>query len=212
LDTIYTFLIASTLLCIAPGPDNIFVLAQSALFGYKKGLFVTLGLCTGLIAHTSAVALGVAALIKSSHFAFTTLKLAGAFYLLYLAWHAFTASSNKTSDIQHIRLSNLKFYRRGIVMNITNPKVTLFFLAFLPQFTNPDQGSVVQQVFILGLLFILITFVVFGSIAAMAGVLGNWLNRTPTAQLYLNRGAGLVYSALALNLLFTDSSFSTFSA
>lgn len=202
MESIYTFTIASILLCIAPGPDNIFVLTQSALYGSKKGFFVTLGLCTGLVAHTTMVALGIAALIKASLFAFTMLKFAGALYLLYLAWHAFTAALNNLNDSIKNRVTDVQFYRRGIVMNITNPKVSIFFLAFLPQFTNPDQGNVIQQIFLLGSLFILITLIVFGAVGVMAGRLGSWLNRSPKAQFYLNRIAGLVYITLALNLLF----------
>ncbi|MEJ2612366.1 MAG: LysE family translocator [Candidatus Thiodiazotropha sp.] len=202
METLFTFLITSTLLCIAPGPDNIFVLTQSALYGSKKGIFVTLGLSTGLVAHTTMVALGVAALIKASPFAFTMLKFAGAFYLLYLAWHTFTASLNNLNSPIKNRLSDFQFYQRGIIMNITNPKVGIFFLAFLPQFTDPDGGGLIQQIFLLGLMFILITLMVFSAVAVMAGTLGSWLNHSPKAQLHLNRVAGLVYIALALNLLF----------
>ncbi|MES9850885.1 MAG: LysE family translocator [Candidatus Thiodiazotropha sp. L084R] len=205
METIYTFLFTSILLCIAPGPDNIFVLTQSALFGCKKGILVTLGLCTGLIVHTTAVAFGVAAIIKASPFAFTILKYIGAFYLLYLAWQAFSTSLKNLGDTQSNRLSDFQFYRRGIIMNITNPKITIFFLAFLPQFTNPDQGGVILQVLFLGLLFILITSVVFGAVAFMAGSLASWFNRSPIVQVYLNRIAGVVYSTLALNLLFGSS-------
>lgn len=202
METIYTFLLASLLLCIAPGPDNIFVLTQSALHGAKKGVLVTLGLCTGLIVHTIAVALGVAALVKASPVAFNLLKYMGAFYLLYLAWKAFTSSLNPLGRFQDSRLSDLQFFGRGVIMNITNPKITIFFLAFLPQFTNPDQGGMIQQIFLLGFIFILITLMIFGAVAVMAGTLGSWLNHSPKAQFYLNRVAGLVYIALVLNLLF----------
>ncbi|MES9859341.1 MAG: LysE family translocator [Candidatus Thiodiazotropha sp. LLP2] len=205
METIYSFLLASILLCISPGPDNIFVLTQSALFGSKKGILVTLGLCTGLIVHTTAVAFGVAAIIKASPFAFTMLKYIGAFYLLYLAWQAFSTLLKNLGDTQSNRLSDFQFYRRGIIMNITNPKVTIFFLAFLPQFTNPDQGGVILQILFLGLLFILITSVVFGTVAFMAGSLASWFNRSPIVQIYLNRVAGVVYATLALNLLFGSS-------
>ncbi len=133
IETIVTFIFASSLLGIAPGPDNIFVLTQSALYGKKSGFFVTLGLCTGLIFHTAAVALGVAALLQASPLAFDVLKYLGAVYLLYLAWQAFksqpvAAVSETGSDISYKAL-----YIRGVVMNITNPKVSIFFLAFMPR-------------------------------------------------------------------------------
>ncbi len=92
-EALITFTIASALLSLAPGPDNIFVLMQSALYGRKSGVFITLGLCTGLLVHTTAVALGLAAIFMVSLTAFTVLKLAGAAYLLYLAWSAFSGNS-----------------------------------------------------------------------------------------------------------------------
>jgi threonine/homoserine/homoserine lactone efflux protein len=189
------------MLCLAPGPDNIFVLTQSALHGRTQAFLVTLGLCTGLIAHTTAVALGIAALLQASPNAFTVLKSIGALYLLYLAWLALSASLKKWQNSNGSTLPGHRLYRRGIIMNVTNPKVSIFFLAFLPQFTNPELGTVAQQIFLLGGLFILVTLLVFGGIAFLAGALGNWLNRSPITQIYLNRVAAAVYVALALNLI-----------
>jgi len=200
LESLITFLIASLLLAMAPGPDNIFVLAQSALYGQRAGILVTAGLCTGLIVHTSAVALGVAALFQASAAAFTALKIIGALYLLYLAWQAFSSSVSAVGNSKANKLSESQLYRRGIIMNVTNPKVSIFFLAFLPQFAVPEHGPVMQQIFLLGLLFIVATLVVFCSIALLAGKLGAWLNRSPKAQIYLNRLAGTVFVGLAIKL------------
>ena len=206
IDLLIAFILASALLSIAPGPDNIFVLMQSALYGKNLGIFVTLGLCTGLIVHTSAVAFGVAAVIQTSVVAFTALKIVGAAYLLYLAWQAFNTSA---SDF-HVVGSNLQsigaLYRRGIIMNLTNPKVTIFFLAFLPQFVSPEHGALVLQIFLLGGVFICVALVIFCAIAVAAGSLGDWLQRSPKAQLYLNRIAGTVFVLLALNLATAVSS------
>jgi Putative threonine efflux protein len=152
-DTLLLFLTASLLLCIAPGPDNIFVLTQSMLRGVGSGLLVTLGLCTGLLVHTSAVALGVAVIFQQSLLAFTILKLCGAAYLLYLAWGAFRAGASGLGSVKAAALDKAALYRRGIVMNITNPKVSIFFLAFLPQFTNPAQGHLTLQLLELGAIF-----------------------------------------------------------
>ena len=204
LATAYAFIPVSLVLCLAPGPDNIFVLTQSALFGRVKGYLVTLGLCTGLIVHTLVVALGFAALLKTSPLAITLLKIVGAGYLSYLGWLAMRAAKNSLTDGESVSLSLAQLYRRGIIMNVTNPKVTIFFLAFLPQFTNPQQGQVAQQIMLLGLLFIFVTLVTFGVIAFLAGSLGSWLNRSPKAQQTLSRIAGLVFIALAVNLLFSD--------
>ena len=199
-ESIIAFVFAAAALSIAPGPDNIFVLTQSALYGRKSGVLITLGLCTGLIAHTSAVALGVAAIFQTSQVAFTVLKVAGALYLLYLAWQAFTASPDPTGGNGSTPRTGGALYRRGIIMNITNPKVSIFFLAFLPQFTSPEHGVLAVQIFLLGALFIAVGLVIFVSIAMLAGTLGNWLNRSPKAQIYLNRLAGTAFAGLALKL------------
>ena len=200
IESLTTFVIASVLLALAPGPDNIFVLTQSSVNGSKAGLSVTLGLCTGLLVHTSAVALGLAALFNASYAAFTTVKIIGALYLLYLAWQAFPASSQKIQNSQARKLTGLQFYFRGVLMNVTNPKVTIFFLAFLPQFTNPDYGPVVQQVFLLGMVFIVVTLAIFGTVAVLSGSLGSWLNRSPQSQIIMNRLVGMVFVIMALKL------------
>ncbi|MEM9658400.1 MAG: LysE family translocator, partial [Planctomycetota bacterium] len=130
IQTVAAFSCAACLLALAPGPDNLFVLTQSIVYGQRAGLMVTLGLCTGLVGHSLAVACGVAAFVRTP-LTFTTLKCLGVGYLLYLAWQAFHATTFdlKASGQGPSGLGTL--YRRGIVMNATNPKVSLFFLAFL---------------------------------------------------------------------------------
>lgn len=201
------FFMASISLALVPGPDNIFVLLQSVLHGRKAGLFVTLGLCTGLLVHTTAVCLGVAVIFKTSVLAFNILKLIGAMYLLYLAWLSFKADSSHLSTKKTVDLSLRKLYYRGIFMNITNPKVAIFFLAFLPQFTDPSKGSIVLQMLLLGALFILATIVVFGSIAYFSGYIKEWLSQSEKAQLILNRIAGTIFIALAFKLMISDNTF-----
>jgi threonine/homoserine/homoserine lactone efflux protein len=203
LEAILTFSAASLLLALAPGPDNIFVLTQSAIHGKIAGLSVVLGLCTGLVGHSSAVAFGVAVFIQSSAPAFGILKFAGAGYLLYLAWQAFRAGAEKAGGVGAAPASRLRLYGRGVVMNITNPKVSLFFLAFLPQFASAQRGPVWLQILMLGGLFILATILVFSSIALLAGSLGEWLNRSARARRVLNRLSGLVFLGLALKLSVT---------
>jgi len=200
IESIIPFVIASALLSIAPGPDNIFVLTQSSLYGKKSGVLITLGLCTGLIVHTAVVAFGVAVIFQTSSIAFIVLKAVGAGYLLYLAWQAFSASAENLQGKKSTLLSNTALYRRGIIMNITNPKVSIFFLAFLPQFASVDKGALAPQIFLLGTLFIGIALVIFSLIAILAGSLGDRLNSSPKAQLYLNRTAGIVLAALAVKL------------
>ncbi|MBQ9405964.1 MAG: LysE family translocator [Desulfovibrio sp.] len=214
LDVMLTFFAAALLIGIAPGPDNIFVLTQSALYGMGAGVATTLGLVTGLCVHTTAVALGIAVIFQTSPLAFTLLKVIGAAYLLWLARLSFRAGATRADDAETAAGAAGRgadfpgyaaLYRRGIVMNVTNPKVSIFFLAFLPQFCTPARGSVALQVFSLGGLFILATIVVFCSVAALGGRLAVWFNRSATGQIVIQRLAGCVFIGLALALLFTGN-------
>lgn len=206
IESLVTFIFASALLSIAPGPDNIFVLTQSALYGRRSGLLITLGLCTGLIVHTFLVAFGIASIFQTSAIAFTALKIAGALYLLYLAWLAFTAGRSGLESAASTQRSAFALYQRGILMNLTNPKVSIFFLAFLPQFASLENGSLAPQIIILGSLFIIVALIIFGVISMLAGTLGTWLRKSGKAQVNLNRLAGIVLVALALKLIAAESS------
>ncbi|WP_085899705.1 LysE family translocator [Kiloniella majae] len=199
------------LLALTPGPDNIFVLTQSALNGKMAGILVVLGLCTGVLVHTTAVALGVAAIFKASPTAFNVLKIIGALYLLYLAWGALRAKAedisvtkdnlNGEQDVNRAqKIGYFKLYRRGIIMNVTNPKVSIFFLSFLPQFADPTRDSMSLQMIQLGGFFILSTILIFGSIALLAGAIGGYLQRSSKAQTIMNKTAGVVFIALAIKL------------
>ncbi|MFV3129335.1 LysE family translocator [Niveispirillum sp. KHB5.9] len=199
-DTLAAFIVTALLLAFAPGPDNIFVLTQSALKGPWKGVMVTLGLCTGLIVHTTAVALGVAVIFQTSQLAFTALKVVGALYLLYLAWGAWRAGPERLSDGEEARGEYGKLYLRGIIMNVTNPKVAIFFLAFLPQFTDPARGGLVVQMFVLGGVFMACALVAFSAIAFAAGGIRRWLRTSDRGQVLLNRIAALVFVGLAVKL------------
>lgn len=200
LETTVAFFSVSILLALTPGPDNVFVLLQSAMRGRMAGMLVVFGLCTGLLVHTSAVALGLAALFAASALAFTVLKFVGAAYLAYLAWHAFRAPAGIASGERPESMSRRQMYMRGIIMNVTNPKVAIFFLAFLPQFATPENGSLVLQILWLGGVFIIATLLVFGAIAYFSGAFGAVLQRSPRAQLLLNRLSGAVFLGLAARL------------
>ncbi|WP_221801178.1 LysE family translocator [Oceanobacter mangrovi] len=204
LDTAMIFFPIAILMAMAPGPDNIFVLTQSAVHGRRTGLLVLLGLCTGLMGHTAAVAMGVAAIFQTSEMAFTVLKLVGAVYLAWLAWQAFRSKAGSLDADTEGNKSACSLYLRGIVMNLTNPKVAIFFLAFLPQFVDPAQSSIAGQIIMLGVLAIIATLLVFTAIAFGASMIGEKLKRSAAAQLLLNRVAGTVFGALALKLALAD--------
>ncbi|MBP6164105.1 MAG: LysE family translocator [Aliarcobacter sp.] len=204
LETLIAFFTTSVLLAIIPGPDNIFVLTQSIFQGKKSGLIIMLGLCTGLIFHTLAVILGVAVIFQTSIFAFTILKIIGAIYLLYLAWQIFKAGNQKIdTKNNNANIDYKKLYYRGIIMNITNPKVSIFFLAFLPQFTNPNLGSIPLQMLLLGILFLIAALLVFSLIALYSAKLGKIINKSDKSQKILNKLVSLVFVALAIKLIST---------
>ena len=204
------FTAAAFALGVAPGPDNLFVLTQGALYGWRMGVAVTMGLCAGLLIHTAGVALGLAAFIQSSALAFNVLKMGGALYLLYLAWGAWRAAPVAPGAPTHAaevaaHPSAGAMFRRGLVMNVLNPKVAIFFLAFLPQFVAAEQGHVVAQVLLLGAIFIGVTFVVFSSVAIAAGAMRAWFVGSTATQRWLNRIAAIVFVALALRLALTSA-------
>ncbi|KAA3628247.1 MAG: LysE family translocator [Proteobacteria bacterium] len=204
IELLLLFFTTSILLGLAPGPDNLFVMAQSAQHGRKAGLLVTIGLCTGLLVHTSAVAFGLAAIFQASAVAFTVLKFVGAAYLLYLAWQAFRSSASDEGAALVGGVNVRRLYVRGIIMNVTNPKVSIFFLAFLPQFTDPAQGPIAPQVLLLGGLFIVATILVFGSISVLAGTMGSRFRRSALAQKALNWIAGSIFAGLAVKLAISE--------
>lgn len=205
LETLITFFGVSLLLGLTPGPDNLFVLVQSAQRGWRAGMAVVLGLCVGLVVHTAAVALGLAAVFAASAMAFTALKWCGAAYLAYLAWQALRAPAALACEAAPTAAaasgpSGRRMVARGAVMSLTNPKVLVFFLAFLPQFADPARGPVALQLMVLGAVFILATLLVFGAIACFTGAFGALLQRSARAQTVLNRVAGLVFLGLAVRL------------
>ncbi|NMM86251.1 threonine transporter RhtB [Rhodococcus sp. SRB_17] len=221
-ETLVAFFGVAVLLGLTPGPDNIFVLLQSAQRGWRAGMAVVLGLCAGLVVHTAAVALGLAAVFAASALAFTALKFCGAAYLAWLAWHSLRApvavvdggaadagapgAAGTGAAAQSARGAAAspglaRMVGRGMVMNLTNPKVLIFFLAFLPQFADPARGSVAPQLMVLGVVFMLATLLVFGAIACFSGAFGVLLQRSARAQRWLNRVAGLVFLGLAVRLV-----------
>lgn len=200
-----SFTIAAAVLAVAPGPDNLFVLLQSAMYGAKAGIFVTLGLCVGVFIQTLLAAFGVAAVVAASPTLLMIIQFAGAAYLLYLAWGAWKAhvgGDDKADASKYPRLTNFQLWRRGILMNITNPKVLIFFLAFFPQFIvkGATETEVMIQMLIMGMTFLVCTLVVFSAIAWCAGTLADRL-RSPKVQTILNKVSAVIFTILAISTL-----------
>ena len=202
--TFIYFLSASILLTLAPGPDNLYLLTKSLSSGAKCGVVLAAGLASGIIFHTFLVMIGVAALIQSSPVAFTVLKIFGAAYLLLLASKSFKAAragkkiSMQKSDSQN---SFIKIYRRGVLMNVLNPKVLLFFLAFLPQFVNFSASSPSLQIIFLGFTFAVQAFVIFSAMAICAGKVRNLILRQKNLGQIFNYVEAFVLAIIALTLL-----------
>ena len=194
-----TFAGASLVLAVAPGPDNLFVLAQSAVYGVRVGLTVVLGLCTGLVVQTICAACGVAAVVAAVPALFWGIRIAGACYLIYLAWMAWTHAVSDSEGPQGTALTGMALWRRGVIMNITNPKVQIFFLAFFPQFVKPGTEGLdlIIQMIIQGVTFIGATLIVFSAVAWGAGALADRM-RSLRFQLWLNRTSAVIFLMLAV--------------
>lgn len=201
LTTILYFLIASILLTLAPGPDIMYLLAKSLADGTKAGISLSLGLTTGLIFHTTLVIIGVAAIIQQSPFAFAILKYIGATYLLYLAWGAFHSQGNLKLNAVNNSSSFFKLYRRGLIMNVLNPKVLLFFLAFLPQFVNLNSDSVSLQIAFLGFIFGLQTLIIFSLVAICAGKVRDYILNITNFNKIMGYIQGIVLLFISLALI-----------
>ncbi len=190
--TLFYFLLASVLLTLAPGPDIMYLLAKSLADGARNGIALAAGLSSGILFHTTLVILGVAALIQSSPPALAALKFLGAFYLLYLAFGAFRDKSELRLESAGATENRFALYRRGILMNVLNPKVLLFFLTFLPQFVPSDAENVARQIALLGFLFAVQAFLVFSVVALCAGKLRRILFRKKGIGRVLNITQGVV--------------------
>ena len=206
ISTLFLFLCASMALTVAPGPDNIFVVTQGVARGRRAAIVTAWGMCSGIMVHTLAAAAGISALFYSSALAFQSVKYAGAAYLLYLAWLMLrekgSLAISSASSIAAPSLSAL--FWRGFVMNVLNPKVALFFLAFLPQFTVREAGNIPLQMALLGFIFMGQGVVIFTLIGFFSGSVGGWLGRRPLAGRYFTWLAGGIFALLGLRLALTE--------
>ncbi len=206
-DHLFAFLAIAVAITFAPGPDNLMVLGQSLARGRMAGFGITLGCALGCFTHTLWAALGVSVALAQSPRVFLALKLAGAAYLFWLGVQALrhAAAARIRNEAGAPAEPWLRYLRRGFIANAINPKVALFFLAFLPQFANPEHGSIGAQMVLLGAIFAAQTVVVFGAIALTAGSVGRALKRHPAAGTWLDRAAGFIFIGLALRLAFDTS-------
>lgn len=199
-DTLLAFTLTSLLLAVAPGPDNLGVLSLGLSRGRRAASGFAFGCAAGCLVHTLLAAVGVSALIAASPTAFTALKLVGAAYLLYLAWQAFRSSGVRLATAGGDAERRFwPYVGRGLIANAINPKVGLFFLAFLPQFVSPGANAGTQIV-LLGGIFTLSAMLVFQLLALFSGALGTWLQRRARVGVWLDRLTGVLFVGLAARL------------
>ncbi|PMC37398.1 LysE family translocator [Bacillus sp. UMB0899] len=202
--SIISFLGAAIVLTLMPGPDNLFTLAQSIAKGKKAGIFTTLGLCTGLLVHIAAATIGISAVIYQSALAFTLVKYAGAAYLLFLAYKSFRDKSSGFTLTNENSLDYKSLYKKGVIMNLLNPKVSLFFLAFFPQFIQYENGNVSLQMLGFGILFLIQALVIFTLISMFAGKVGNFLRKDPSLSKKINMIQGSLFTLIGLKIAFSQ--------
>jgi threonine/homoserine/homoserine lactone efflux protein len=195
-----TFVLASLALLIAPGPNVVFIITQAITHGRKAGLMCVLGGVTGMLVLTVAVALGLTGLLAASPLAFNAVKWGGAAYLVYIGIRTLLDKNAITFDTTVERSSLRRLYSQGLITALLNPKLAIFFAAFLPQFVQPAAGSIALQLLSLGLTFAALGLCSDSAYALLAGTFGAWLKRQPLAARVLGWVSGITFIGLGARL------------
>ncbi|MGY8911284.1 MAG: LysE family translocator [Flavobacteriales bacterium] len=202
LETLYSFAIATSLLALSPGPDNIFVLTQSIVNGKKFGLATVFGLISGCLVHTTLLSFGVSAILKESENLFFAIKLFGAIYLLYLAYKVYKSDATIIlSNEQVAKKTTTQLFKQGFIMNVLNPKVSIFFLALFPGFLFSDTISTVLQFYVLGFIFMAVSLIIFSTIAILAGTISEKIKENKKIGFYLKWMQIVVFVVIAVLIL-----------
>ena len=197
------FVATSLLIILTPGQDMVLVMSRTLTHGTRSGLVTAAGVSVGLTVHTVLATLGLVALLQASEWVFTALKLVGALYLLYLGIALFRSSGELALAHSHGAPESAgRAFSQGALSNMSNPKIALFYLAFLPQFVPADAAHPTLSVFMLGLAFACLTFLVKGPVAIFAGLLSNWFRQNPRFLARMHRTSGIVMIGLGLKLAF----------
>jgi len=198
LETTGLFAIAALTLLLIPGPAVMYITALGLREGRTPAMGAAIGLGLGNFVHVVAAAVGLSALLVSSALAFSAVKYAGAAYLIYLGIQTLRKRGEVKAEVAISGTTVLREFRRGVVVNALNPKVAIFFLAFVPQFLRPERGGVAFQVLILGLLFVLLGILTDAVYGVTAGQLGVWLRGRLAVQRRIQTASGLTYIALGV--------------
>jgi threonine/homoserine/homoserine lactone efflux protein len=198
------FVLAVILICVIPGPDMVFVVANGARHGRRAGVVAAFGIQGGMLVHTIAAVAGLSALVASSATAFETLRLAGAAYLLWLALVSLRRAGDapRAEDRRQDRATSLaRVLRQGALTNLLNPKIIVFFLAFVPQFVDWDRGHVAWQIAVLGGTFMAVGLAIDAVVGVLAARARHALARSDRVGRILERVAATVYVGLAARLV-----------
>jgi len=202
IETLFSFALATSVLALSPGPDNIFVLTQSMVNGKKFGLATVFGLISGCLVHTTLLAFGVSAIIKESANLFFAIKLFGAIYLLYLAYKVYKSDPDIIlSNENVVQKTTSQLFKKGFIMNVLNPKVSIFFLAFFPGFLFSESLSTVVQFYVLGGVFMLVSLLIFSTIAILAGAILETIKTNQKIGHYLKWMQIIVFVCIAFFIL-----------
>jgi threonine/homoserine/homoserine lactone efflux protein len=204
LTTLALFMAAALAVNLTPGPDILYIAARSTSEGRASGVLSVVGITIGCLLHTVAAAVGLSALIAAIPAAYDAVRLAGAAYLLYLGARALVAGSSADSVARPDRARLRTVFAQGVLTNISNPKVALFFMAFLPQFVDPRRGHTGVQMVVLGLLFSLSGSVVNLGVALTASLATSWLRSNALTARLLRRVSGTVFIGLGLRLALSE--------
>lgn len=196
------FIVASLVLIITPGQDMILVMSRSVAQGAAAGVVTAAGVSVGLVGHTILATLGLGAVLRTSEWLFLALKLVGAAYLIYLGIGLLRTKSTALVVEAASSRSLGRLFFDGALSNVSNPKIAVFYFAFLPQFVLPGASHPTLSVFVLGLLFAALTFVVKGPVGFFAGMLSGWLRARPAVLAWLYRSSGAILVLLGLKLAF----------
>lgn len=200
-----TFLIAGILLNLTPGNDTIFILSRSIAQGRKAGIMSVLGIATGSLVHTTLAAFGLSVIIAKSIVVFNIIKYAGAAYLVYIGYKMLTDRSQlNTETVIGVDKANLKrIYRDAVITNVLNPKVALFFIAFLPQFIDPAFKNTILPFMLLGISFTITGAIWCLILAGFASIISQKLKSNKKLSGYINKTCGTVLIVLGIKVAFT---------
>ena len=200
--TWFVFVVASLILIVTPGQDMILVMSRSIAQGPAAGVATAGGVSVGLVGHTMLATLGLGAILRTSEWLFLLLKLVGAAYLVYLGFQLLRSKPHELPVVASARRSQWRLFLDGAMSNLSNPKIAVFYFAFLPQFVSPSAQQPTLTIFALGMAFAVLTFMIKAPVGLFAGALSGWLRSRPGVLTWVYRSSGAILMGLGVKLAF----------